>query len=72
MFRAREGGFDVVKEFVVNELVDLLFLGKALEDAVFVLPHASMQFSRHADTKAAGMAAHNVDPPSFGNHWEKS
>jgi hypothetical protein len=30
-----------------------------------------MQIARHADVKAAGMAAHDVGPSPFGYHREK-
>ena len=71
LFLARNGGFDVMKQFVVDELVDFVLLGEAFEDAVFMLPHPARQIARQTDIKTAGMAAHDVDPTSLGYHREK-
>jgi hypothetical protein len=67
---SRNGALNVLKEFVVNELADFVFFGEYLVNAVFVFSYATGQIARYADVKAAGMAAHDVNPSSFGYHRE--
>ena len=42
-----------MKELVVNELVDFVFLGEPFKDTGFVFPRAARQTARYADIKAA-------------------
>ena len=51
----------VVIALEVHEVVTLIFPGKALEDAILVLPNAMLQVARNPDVEHARTAAHDVD-----------
>jgi hypothetical protein len=57
-----------VKEFLINQMVRFVFLAEAFEDSILMLPNPAMEIARNADIKAAGLAAHDVNPPAFLNH----